>query len=286
MSKHLLFCLFALISLCSCEKPYVGEGEETSDPMGNLRVSIFQLEQTPFSALSRTPVADVCTRLNYAVFQLDGTKIKQINQTSADANFGITSFQLEEGDYRLVVVAHSSNGNPTMTDLTKIQFTNAQGYSDTFIYQSQVSVSSEPQALSLTLNRITALCRFEITDDFPADVKKMRFYYTGGSGAFDATTGFGCVNSKQDVKVDVAAGQKQFDLYSYPYKGTESTIRLTVSALNAEDTPLVERSFDVPLTRNKVSRLSGPFFVGGGSKSTDVSVEVNTTWDGETYTTY
>ena len=38
--------------------------------------------------------------------------------------------------------------------------------------------------------------RFVLTDDIPSDVKKMQFYYTGGSGAFNALTGLGSVNSK------------------------------------------------------------------------------------------
>ena len=285
MLKKTLLFLLSLLSLCSCEKPYVGEGSEASEPKGNLRISIYQLEQTPFSAIARTPAAEACTRLNFAVYQ-DGTKVKQINQQLSDASFGSASFLLEEGTYQLVVVAHSSNGNPTMTDITKIQFTNAQGFSDTYIYYSEVTVSGEPVALSLTLNRITALCRFVITDDIPATVKKMRFYFTGGSGAFDAATGFGNVASKQEVKCDVVSGQTTFDLYTYPYKSTEGTIHLTVTAMDAAESTLVERSFDIPLTRNKISWFSGPFFTGGGSGSTDVSVDVNTPWAGETHMNY
>ena len=286
MLKKLLFLLFALVALCSCEKPYVGEADDISEPNGNLRISVYQLEQTPFSVVSRTPASEVCTRLNFAVYQTDGSKLKQINQQLGDAAFGTASFLLEEGTYRLVIVAHSSNGNPTMTDIEKIQFTNAQGYSDTFLYSEVITISSEPKSLSPTLNRITALCRFSITDDFPAEVKKMRFYYTGGSGAFDATTGYGNVASKQDVKFDVVSGKKSFDLYSYPYKNTEGTLHLTVTALDAAENTFVERTFDVAITRNKISNFSGTFFNGGGSQSTDVSVDVNATWAGENNMTY
>lgn len=38
------------------------------------------------------------------------------------------------------------------------------------------------------------------TDEtIPSDVRKMQFYYTGGSGAFNAATGLGSVASKQTV---------------------------------------------------------------------------------------
>ena len=291
--KHSYFSFFTLsffiLLLSSCEAPYLAD-DDPSTPSAttpaNLTLSVFQLEQTPFTDITRTAPADACTRLNFALYDASGTKVKQINQTSSDPDFGNASFQLEPGTYRLVVVAHSSNGNPTMTDPGKIQFTNAQGYSDTFLYSEMITIGQEPLTLSLTLNRIVALCRFIITDDIPATVAKMRFYYTGGSGAFDAATGYGSVNSKQDLKFDVTAGQKQFDLYTFPYKSTESTIHLVVTALDASGTELTQRTFDVPLEKNKISSLSGAFFTATPSHPSSASVTLNTTWSAETLLTY
>ncbi len=278
----------ALLTLSSCEAPYLGDEASTPSALtaANLTLSVFQLEETLFTEITRTAPADACTRLNFAIYDASGTKAKQLNQTSSDPGFGNASFQLEPGTYRLVVVAHSSHGNPTMTDPDKIQFTNAQGYSDTFLYSEMITIGQEPLTLSLTLNRIVALCRFVITDDIPATVAKMRFYYTGGSGAFDAATGYGSVNSKQDLKFDVTAGQKQFDLYTFPYKGTESTIHLVVTALDASDVELTQHTFDVPLEKNKISWFSGAFFTSGPSHTSSASVTLNTTWSSETHLTY
>lgn len=283
--KKLVFLFFTLLTLCSCEKPYVGEDDMTSEQQGNLMVSVFQLEQTPFSAISRAPATETCTRLNFAVYQLDGTRVKQTNQQLSDAGFGATSFTLEAGTYQLVVVAHSSNGNPTMTNPAKIQFTNAQGFSDTFLYCDEVTISNDPVSLSLTLNRIVSLCRFVITDDYPEDVAKMRFTYTGGSGTFDAATGFGSVKSTQTLTFDIASNQKQYDLYSFPYASTECTIHLKTDALDAAENILFEREFDIPLTRNKITWFSGPYFIGG-SESADVSVDINNAWEDEIHLTY
>ena len=192
--------IVALSVMVSCEKPLMGV--ESDEPEGNLKVTVFEIEKTPFGSLTRVaePASAMCKRLNFAIYTLDGTRVKQVNQTSDAAEFGTASFQLEEGDYQVVVVGHSSNGNPTMTDPSCIKFTNAQGYTDTYLCSGVVTIGAEPMDFQVSLDRIVALCRFVITDDFPADVKQMRFYYTGGSGAFDANTGLGCVNSKQDVK--------------------------------------------------------------------------------------
>ena len=291
VSVHCVCILYTLLCVfSSCEKIVIpNENEIGGQPSGNLKVSVFQLEKTSFATLTRaaSPVSDVCTRLNFAVYTLDGTRVKLVNQTSAEADFGKASFQLAEGDYLLVVVGHSSNGNPTMTDPTCIKFTNAQGYTDTYICSANITIGEDPVDYQVSLARITALCRFVLTDDeIPSDVRTLQFYYTGGSGAFDATTGFGSVNSKQKVTFDVIASQKQFDLYTYLHD-TEGTIHLAVSALDATDNVLYERSFDVPMQQNYITWLSGAFFNDSGSSSITITgVTVNTDWAGEAHLTF
>ena len=280
--KYLLLSL--LVLFISCESPVItdDEGEEQN---GNLRVNVCQLEQTPFSVHSRaTTVSEACSRLNYAVYTMDGARVKQINKQSSAADFRSAVFQLEEGDYQLVVVAHSSDGNPTMTNPAKIQFTNAQGFTDTFFCREEVTIGEDPVELNLTLNRNVSLCRFVVTDDYPEGAAKIKFYYTGGSGAFDATTGLGCVNSRQEHTFDLASGQKQFDLYTFLHS-TESTIHLRVTVYAGNGNVLSEHTFDVPMQQKHVTVISGDYFTGG-SGTTNVTITINTEWDDETHLSF
>ena len=282
--------IVALCVLVACEKALITEDTGTSgDKNGNLHVSVCQIEKTPFGNLTRgaEPVANVCTRLNFAIYDEGGSRLKQINQTSDKADFGQCAFQLEEGTYQLVVVGHSAHSNPTMTNLAKIQFTNATGYTDTFLCYGEVTIGEEQVEYEVSLDRIVALCRFVITDDIPAEVKKMQFYYTGGSGAFDATTGLGSVASKQTVTYDVTnMSEKQFDLYTFLHELSDN-IALTVTALDASGNELYSRQFDIPMQQNHITWLSGAFFNGSGSSSTTISgVTVNTDWAGETHLTF
>jgi hypothetical protein len=210
-----------------------------------------------------------------------------VNQEKSNASFGVAGFQLEEGTYQLVVVGHSANGNPTMTNPEKIQFTNTTGYTDTFLCYSEVSIGEDPVDYEVSLDRIVALCRFVITDDIPAEVKKMQFYYTGGSGAFNAKTGMGSVNSKQTVTYDVTTvSEKQFDLYTFLHEPSDG-IALKVTALDANGNELYNREFDVPMQQNHITWLSGAFFSGSSSSSTTITgVTVNTDWAGETHLTF
>ena len=290
-------CILCTLLLLSCEKAITDDDSVVSgsvaDKNANLQVTVFSIEKTPFETFTRTatPVSEACTRLNFAVYTLDGSRVKQVNQSSAEADFGKASFQLEPGTYQLVVVGHSASGNPTMTDPTKIKFENADGFTDTYLCYANVTIGEDKVDYKVSLDRITALCRFVLTDtEIPSEVKKMHFYYTGGSGAFNAQTSLGCVNSKQDVKFDVSASQKQFDLYTFPYKSTVGTIHLMVSALDASGVEILQRDFDVPMQKNYITWVSGSFFGSSGSDPTGgagiTSITVNTDWAGETHVTF
>ena len=288
-----LCAMLAVVVLASCEKALFDQeetsGDSSGDPNGNLTVSVYQIEQMPFTSMTRAAVTDYCNRLNFAIYEMDGSRVKQVNQTSDNAGFGTASFSLEEGEYQLVVLAHSSNGNPTMTNPQKIQFSNSTGYTDTFLYYTTVTVTEEHQTLSVSLERIVSMCRFVMNDAIPAGVNKLEFYYTGGSGAFSATTGLGNVNSKQKMTFSVTAGQSgtMYDLYTFLHQ-QDDDITLTVTAYDSADNVLYEREFDVPMTRRKITRLSGDFFTGepGSSGDVGVTISINGDWDGQTDVTY
>lgn len=154
------------------------------------------------------------------------------------------------------------------------------------MYYSKISVRDEPEDLEVTLKRVVSLCRFEITDDYPADVTKLEFNYTGGSGTLDATTGFGSVKSTQIVSFDVTSGQKQFDLYTFLHD-TEGTIHLKVTALDDDDNEIYKiEGLEIPMKQNQVTWMTGALFTGGTTGSTDITIVINTDWEGETHLTF
>lgn len=288
--KSIQVILFVLLSIfvISCEK--LSLPEEASQPKGNLTLTVNQLDQIPFDASTRAVASDVCARLNFAIYNTEGTRIKQINQKIGDSEFGTASFQLIPGTYRMVALAHSSNGNPTMTNPGKIQFNKTTGYTDTFLYSNEITIDEEALNLSLTLNRIVALCRFVINDAIPSSIAKLEFKYTGGSGTFDAATGLASTNGTQTVDFEVHEGntQTQYDLYTFLHDLT-GTIHLKVTAMDANNNEIQKREFDIPLKQNQITRFTGTFFSDESiptSRSTDVSVTINTKWSGETTLTY
>lgn len=287
-SSYIARCFLALavLIICACEKVDLNPEEVAPATNDNLTVSVSKLDEIPLSFYTRADAANACKRLNFVVYDSYGKRLKLNNQQLGDAGYGSTSFQLAEGEYHLVVLAHSSDGNPTLTNPTKVQFTNAKGFTNTFVYSGYVTIGDQPQQMKADLKCVTSLCRFTINDNYPAEVSKMRFYYIGGSGTLDANTGFGCVNSKQTVTFDVTSGQKQFDLYTFLHH-QEGTIHLKVTALNDADDVLLEREFDVPMACNRVSWVECDFFDTTSTPIISCSTEpIVTDWEGKFHLTF
>ncbi len=286
MKSFRVIFVILLAVLTSCEKLNLPD-ETKNSPKGNLTLTIYQIEQTPFTS-TRAVASDICTRINFLVYDEESTRIQNIGQRVGDSDFGTTTIRLDPGTYRIVTLAHSSKNNPTSTNPTKIQFTNDNGYSDTFYHSDLITIDDEPLTLSMKLNRIVALCRFVINDDIPSTVDKIEFTYTGGSGAFDAATGLGSVKSTQKMTFSNPQGQKEFDLYTFLHDLT-GTIKLKVTATDNSANVIQQREFDIPLQQNQITRFTGTFFSGESdptSRSASLSVTLNTKWNGENTINY
>ena len=292
MKKGLYYLLCALMLLAGCERPVfdsddaVDEGK-ASAVVGNVQVTVAHIEQVPFAELTRLKPENVCSRLNYAVYDEEGERQAMVSQKAGDGDFGTAAFQLAEGTYTLVAVAHSSEGNPTMTDAAKIRFTNAQGFTDTFLCCDTITVGAEPLSLKLNMHRIVSMCRFVIADDIPSDVTRMRFQYRGGSGAFDASTGLGSVKSVQTVFLPAHVQPRQYDLYTF-LPAEEGTLHLQVTAHDTEDYVKGEKSFDVPMRRNEITVFTGNFFSDSSTRRNTASggVDIDADWHAERHVSY
>lgn len=293
--RHLL-TLLLILCMAACEKPVLeeeGEGKETTGTKtkGNVTLNIRQLGAFSFQTIADGQTDMMPTHLNAAIYDMSGNRLKQVNQKWGDTDYGKTTMRLDAGTYQLVILAHSSEKNPAMTDLTKIQFNNSTGYTDTFLYYTTLTIGDEALSLDLTLDRIGALCRFMVSDTIPEEVTQMKFTYTGGSGHLNAQTGMGVTNSTQMLIATVQPGQEYatFDLYTFPQEEA-GQIRLTATALDAVGKALYERKFEVPMQQDQITWLSGNFFVdekiSSGLWTATPNIPLNKWWAREVFFTY
>lgn len=284
------YLLLVVTLLCaSCEKAFIDDDEpetpDTDDTRISVSFNVTSYNVVPFSSPTRTTqqLSDVCTRISFALFDASGNKVTSKNQTKSDSQFGTYSLSVQAGTYQLVVVAHSSTeGNATISSPSEIKFASNK-LSDTF-YHYQTLEIKENASYDITLQRAVAMFRLNITDATPADVSQMKFYYTGGSSTLDATTGAGCVNSKQTELRTVAAsahsGQATYEVYTFPHAdGKKLTMKVT--ALSATGEPLQEQEYDnVPVVVNKITECTTPFFSGSATDACALTFSAETQWEG------
>lgn len=284
--------LIMVTLVMGCEKPLLDETEVVATPAeANVVLRFTQYEQEAFAmgsgsrAATRaaTDVTELCSRLNIAIFDGDGTKVKTVAQKEGDAGYGTVALSLAAGTYKLVVIAHNCDGSATITSTEKVTFPNNK-VTDTFYYYGDLVVSSEHQTYDLTLTRAVAMFRLVLTDEeMPSNVAKFKFYYTGGSSTFSPSAGYGIVQSKQ-TEIRTVSDDGIYEIYTLPHTEEDVLTKLTITALDANDNTIKERVFEnIPVTRNQVTRYTGSFFgEGGGGGSTgsgDFRITADPDWD-------
>ena len=76
--KKLLFIALALL-VVACEKPILDTEDIPSEKEANVILHMAQFEQTAFTRAA-TDITELCLRLNIAIFDADGTKVKTVAQ--------------------------------------------------------------------------------------------------------------------------------------------------------------------------------------------------------------
>ena len=282
-----LCMLFAItLAMASCEKQTVQLLPDKVSNKVTFKVSSF--EQIPFGTSTKAGSAqtleELCSKINFAVFEGE-TKEQSIVQSVGDEGFGTISLYLKQGTHKVVVIAHNGDASATISSPDKVSFSNkvTNKMTDTFYYYGEITVGKDEQTYNLNLERAVAMVRFNIADDYPEGVTQMKFYYFGGSSTLDATTGLGCVDSKQTELFTVNPDMKRFEMFTFPH-AVKDTLKMTVSALDVNENIIKEREFaEVPVTQNMITSYTGNFFVGETSSYTmsQVAISANGEWAGE-----
>lgn len=278
-----LLIAFALMgSLTACEKMILDEDAETAkEQEGNVVIRANMFNIVPFNDTRAVQdVADFCTRLCFVVYQEGATK-KKVLQKIGDEGFGRVKVYLEPGTYQLMVLGHSSSGNPSLADPEFLQFTNADGFSDTFYYYGDLVVGNELQDYDIALQRATSMVRITITDAVPAEAKRIHLVYKGESGVLNAVTGWGgTVNSQQSVFYDIANATAPLVLEAYTFLREETgSLNITITAHNAYEDIIAEKQLDnVPMKNHMVTEYYGHLFSASDNESA-FGFQAETDWE-------
>lgn len=257
--KRFLYFVPVVVLLLSCGKPYHDDLPDDSGDAGMRFV---------------LPADAVVQKMNIQLFDHTGAKVfeKVKTQQAGDSGFGRLSPDLDEGVYTIVAVAHSSVVSASIRSPQEVHFTASAGekLTDTFSYCGAVTVSSpssfSARNFSCELNRVTAMVRFIFTDEeTPDNVVRMRFDYTGGSANFNPTTLQGITKSTQSESRPAVPSQ-EYAIYTFPYLSDSGVLKITITPLASDGSTIREPRIitDVPVTRNRITTLTGALF--GGSE--------------------
>lgn len=305
-----LIAVSALLTFASCEKAIINANNSTASTVATGAANVVLHMITPednsrWNGTSRTgfarlasaasaaeatraavPIVQIATRLSVVVFAADGSKLQTIVQTAdkQGGDFGTVGLQLAAGDYRVVCIAHSGEGNCTVSSEDKVTFHNNK-VTDTFAYCGTLSIGEDTdrQTIDITLHRCVARFRLVLTDDeLPDRLSQMKFYYLGGSSTYSPALGWGIVQSKQtELRTMGSEGPRVLDIYTFPHEEEDRLTRLTVTALDADGQTLCERVFEnVPVGLNETTQYEGRFFgpggIAGGTGAATITAEA--TW--------
>lgn len=272
--------MLSVLLLVACERVEVGDVLVNDSVFKNVTLHVGSSSMSVMGTRADVPLSDVCGRLNVAVFDASGQKVKTVAQVVSDAGYGTVSMSLNDGKYTVVVIGHNCTGSATITNAEKVTFPNNK-VTDTFYYCGSLEVTGEKQDVNISLQRAVAMIRLKLTDDATAlvNVAQLKFYYLGGSSTFSPLAGFGCVNSKQtEYRVSNADGV--YELFTLPHSDIDAITKMTVTALDAGDNVVGEFTMEnVPVSINKVTNCTGSF--GSGAGKVEVTITVDPDWDGD-----
>ena len=271
---HILL-LFIILSFLSCSK-------DTGLVTLTLDVDGVEPQQRHDSFdLGKSILSDHCTRISCALFQ-NGERVKLITQQSDNSDFGRLSLRVPAGQYVAVVIAHSGQQNCSVTALNKITFNGK--CTDTFYTLDTLDLTADT-ICPIVLKRAVAKYQLCTTDSVPAEVKQVKFYYTGGSSTFSAVSGFGSVNSRQteyrEVSQQMIGHPAIFEIYTFPHQEAD-TLKINIQALNSASTPIYQTELtDIPIRSNWITQQTLPLFTQQNHDNTlNLTLADSASWSG------
>lgn len=286
--------LTAALSVCGCQNSVpqdqdivVPSDDDKTDEPYNVCLAIIGYEDTRFGSTKADAggLADVCARVDAQVFDAAGSRVKKVSLTADEdaASLDTLRFSLPDGDYQIVILAHSCAGAPTFSSPERITFPNNKVTDTLYKYLTLTVKGSSVQQQDVVLTRAVAAFLLTLVEDKPDAVSSLKFYYTGGSSTFNAVTGYGCVNSRQTEIRDISAatGQTTCMVYTFPHEES-GVLDVTVTALGQSgDTIATGKIADVEIRRSYISAYEASGFYTSASEEGQQQPSFTITVDGE-----
>ena len=293
MKKEKLLAGIILLAATACSN----ESEQNVVNPGNLvpvtvHVNDFSMSVEDFpGAVTRAPQSvdsyEGVKAITLAFYKGD-TEVCSSTQLRADnttyTTFGQFELSLLMGSYTMVVLGYGSADAMTLTNMSNATFHNDR-VRETFVYTQAVNVTSTAALdLNATLSRVVAKLEVRSTDERTANAAKLRTTFAAGGDGVNPMTGLSTTNTGFSNTVDLNGEVgKTVGSVNYLFLNTDQqSMTVTIDVLDADDNSVSHKVVnDVPLQRNKVTRLSGHLFT---ADDVTAAFQIETAWLGDVTT--
>lgn len=226
----------------------------------SFRISPYQ--QVPFDNEPHgraVDVGSVCKHLLLAIYQNDNLDTL-LSQQQGSEGFGHFPILIERGVYRIVVLAHSSEKQPDMSDPHKVNF-GSKNMSDVLYWSDEIAVGRD-SVINVSLRRAVAKVVIRSTDSLPKQASQVYVRYDGSGTSFDATTGKGFKSFGYEyINIPKESVGKPLSTSVYIFPSSKDTVRLKEVQLQISNKNGSIIDFqkvnDVPIKTNSITRLTG-----------------------------
>ena len=280
--KKLFLVMAAGLLLASCSKK---EGLTSVQPQGsaNVNVHVDEFSISVDTIPNRDEIPTVVKAITLAFYNTDdGTEQYKQTQFKNDAStyttFGEFNLSLPMGSYTMVVLGYGTIEGCELVLTSPIAATFTGGHaSETFAATQTVNVvTTDDVNISATLHRIVSKLQVISTDGKTANASRMQMTFSGGSRSFSPTTGLATDNSGivNTVNIGAAVGAHSTST-TYLFLATdEQTMTVTLDVLDSSEESISHKVVtNVPLQRNRCTKLTGSVYTAGGSTNFTVSTD-------------
>ena len=280
--KKLFLVMAASLLLASCSKK---EGLTPVQPQGsaNVNVHVDEFSISVDTIPNRDEIPTVVKAITLAFYNTgDGTEQYKVTQVRSDnttyETFGEFNLSLPMGSYTMVVLGYGTLEGCEMVLTSPVSATFTGDHAmETFAATQAVSITNtEAVELSATLDRI--ICKLQVisTDGKTANASKLQMTLSGGSRSFSPTTGLATDNNGlvNTVNIGAAVGAHSTSTTFLFLATDEQTMTVTIDVLDSSEESISHKVVtNVPLQRNRVTKLTGSLYSAGGS--TNFTVETD-----------
>lgn len=285
--------IIVVISLALLSLLCTGCHKDQITQLTNVKVHVndFTISQEEMVNAKDTPVgsASAVQAITLAFYKSDGTEYFKSTQIKGIAStygttFGDFDLSLPMDDYTMVVIGYGYYDGVTLSLSSPTQAEYMAGsVRETFVSTQAVNITSTNAVnLNATLSRVNAKLHVISSDGKTDNADSVRMTFSGGSKAFNPTTGLATANTgfSHTVGISATTGNPSNSICYLLLATDEQTMTVTLDVLDASGNTISHKVVNnVPFQRNHVTKLTGSLYTAGNVSNTFM---VNTSYSPDT----